>query len=279
MKLIVCMLILSSIFCLGVEDCNAQSKSAKDNDVNSFDLVGGKVLQIEADYNYDKFNFDYSQSRLDLNANAKLLALPSLTVSYGVSEKIEISYFSGISAVVTNGNITILLNQERKLITNKNIIGIGTSGFGFKLGAIREKGLRPSLNIENDLSMPFLGDPIFRPDNLGYNLSLNFHNTFSDLFDISYSAGNSWSGFDSSPYATQQYSFNPGFTFSDNLSANVNLFGYFNRKSSPLNKFSIGISYDFDDNNSVEITGGSAFEKTNKYYFLGLSGTFLIDFN
>ena len=259
--------------------CFAQKDSHRKVEPGSYDIIEKKTLTIQTDYEYDKFNINNSFGSVNLTTDLKYATLPTLTISYGLFKRLEVSFFTGITAMLTNNKVTISLLNERTFTLDKNIIGIDGSGFGLKFGILTAKKLRPSLNLESDFTMPFIGEPLFRPDNVGADISLSMNNAFGEHFDVSYYVGSVWSGYNADPYVSGKYTINPGVTITDELYTSVDLTTYVAKRYSPWSKLTFAVDYDFNDYISGEISGGTTFYKSYTSNFLGFSGTFIIDFN
>jgi outer membrane protein W len=279
MRIIIYALITFALVSSNVKYSFAQKDKHRKVESGTYDIIETKTLQIEPSYEVNDFKIDYTKGPVNLTGHLKYATLPSLTISYGLTKRLEISFFSGITAFITNDSVSFSLHNMRTLTLNKTVLGIDASGFGFRFGLLPEKKIQPSINIESNLTMPFLGDSLYRPDNLGADISLGFHSTFSKLSDVSYYAGAFWSGYKSDPYPYFKYTINPGVTINDELYASVDFTSYVNKRSSPYSKLTLAVDYDFSDYVSAELSGGTSYFKNYKSYSIGLLGTFIIDFN
>ena len=108
-----------------------------------------------------------------------------------------------------------------------------TSGFtplklGAKMDLVDGKGPWPELSFIGNITLPWVGEESFRPENVAPDFRFIFLNTLSDRFSLGYNLGMAWNGTDSR--SSFVYSLMLAAAVVGDLSAFVEVYGDFRRE-------------------------------------------------
>jgi hypothetical protein len=260
----------------------SQSNSNKaDDDYYVYDVVDPKILEIDLDFNLEKYikggSTNVKKAKANLQTDLKYFNAPAITLRYGVIKNLEFQLLTGYTGVLTNGEISIITKKNRTITTKNDATGLNALGLGIKVGLLTNKKARPSVALTGIVTLPNVGKSLFTPNNPGVELDLNFYNLLSENMDFAYNVGTIWSGYKDDPNNAYTYIITPGYSFSDNFGVYVDLSGIVQKGYSSDNRIDLDLSYYFNDYITLDVYAGTSFN-IKKFYFIGSTFTATVPF-
>lgn len=178
----------------------------------------------------------------DGNVTEKLF-YPSVIIRYGLLDNFE---------------IRCLIEYDRLRTTRQkvqtDIYGLLPLDVGIKTTICTEDSTRPQLGLLAKFSLPFWGQPEFRPNNLAPYIALILDKTFSPLVSINANAGLFWNGKTSE--STGLLTIDLDWTPIEKLTFFVEAYGYFPEKQELGVGINAGAVYPITRNLQVDLSAG-----------------------
>ncbi len=193
---------------------------------------------------------------------------PYFSLSAGLSERIAMGVDLAYRISKINANVMRPLSNQ-PVTGDKTISGLDLITLWGSFGILKEHKMRPSIVLNSYFYLPNTGIQQFQTDNLGFFPEIAFHNTFTDEFDLYYSAGVTWDG--TYNYPVYSLVLTPGYYLSDNFYAYAELWNSFDFRSSSQNYLTLAFSYIGSESYSLDLYGGSTFQKPGDNLFGGIT--------
>jgi hypothetical protein len=214
-------------------------------------IIPSKKFQIESGFSDEKINTNkLFQETTQYNTTL---------FRYGISNSSE---------------IRVQTDYARLKTTNSNITGFDPLTIGTKLTIIEGKGVLPKTSFLFNLTLPYLGNKNFRPDNMAPSFYLLFQNNLTDKLNLCYNIGLEYDG--SSPSPSDFMAICMGYAISDKLSCFIENYNWFSNVLKPLNYFDLGCAYLIRKNLQFDVSANFSLQNFDNYnmYNFGLSWMF-----
>lgn len=209
-----------------------------------------------------------AKNMINSSVNITDYYIPYLSFSSGILDRLTLGV--DLAYKVTKINVNAKMQVQNQTVSKeKTISGLDIITLWGSLGIMKEHKMRPSMVLNSYFYLPNTGKEEFQTKNLGFFPELSFHNTFSDEFDLSYSAGVTWDG--SYEYPVYSLVLSPGYYLNDNMYIYAELWNSFDFRSSMENYLTFDISYFGIENFSIDLYGGSTFQKPRENLFGGIT--------
>ena len=149
--------------------------------------------------------------------------------------------------------------------------GLDPVTLGFKINLCKEESLLPKTSLITSFGIPVFASKKFRTDHIAPTIKLVMDYSFSDHADLSYNLGTEWDGF--SPTPDWLYSFSQGFSFGENWSSYIEVYGSIRQNETPMHSIDAGIGYCLSNDTKVDLSGGFGISEAalKDYVALGFS--------
>jgi hypothetical protein len=239
----------------------SQSKSKEEEDDQTYggiEIPGYISANVSFTFGTSKGYYKINKFVLDGNSNDYML--PEFDIEVGIIDRLSLELITGYRKIVSNASLSTS-RSNKSIKANKTSDGLNSIMLGANLGILSERKLLPAMYIQNQFYLPKTGYSNFQNEQLGYFLTLNMENTFSEVTYLDYSIGAGWDGND--PYAIYNFNINPNFDVADNITIYADIGGIYSKYSDPANLIDIGTIITFSDLFSVEAYLGNELQTKN----------------
>lgn len=203
-------------------------------------------FQLENGFIYEKWN-----------TNSTEIVVPTVLMRFGINDHFELRFITEY--------ILDKINAEKKSGFNPILIGIKTR-------LLAEKGIIPVTSFIAHISIPKaasknLKTPIYAPE-----FRFTMQHTISDKQSLSYNLGAEWNGETAEP--TFIYTLTTGYSITEKIGGYIELYGFVPQIEKPDHRFDAGLTYLFNQNHQLDISGGMGFSKASPKYFMALGYSF-----
>jgi hypothetical protein len=212
------------------------------------DIIPRTVFEVEEGIQYEN-----STDGVVRNQN---FLFPSVLLRYGLLENAEIR-------IQTDFAYNIIDGANHYVVYGFNPITIGT-----KVKLLEQQGAIPNFSILFNLTIPFAGKYVFRPDNAAPSFYLLMANDLSEAVNLCYNYGMIWDG--SSTVPTHFYAVCLSVNLNDKLSTFIEGYGYFNQTARPDFYIDAGFAYLITDHLQADITAAGYLNSFEDYYLLNI---------
>lgn len=179
------------------------------------------------------FNYEY------VNKNEQNYIHPTALWKYGINDHFELR----------------LITESISNRTNKiNSSGLLPVEVGFKVALVEERGLLPKISFISHLSMPEISSKQFRTTYFAPNFRFTMLHSLTDNFTLSYNLGAEWDGENPEPIFI--YTLAPAYSFTDRMSAYIELYGFAPQNGRADHRADGGITYLIKNHIQLDISGG-----------------------
>jgi hypothetical protein len=191
------------------------------------------------------------------NTNSTEIVVPTVLTRFGINDHFELRL---ITEYVIDKN-----NFEK------------TSGFnpimiGFKTRLFEEKGIIPVTSFIAHLSIPKVASKNFKTSFYAPEFRFTMQHTISDKQSLSYNLGAEWNGETAEP--TFVYTLTTGYSITEKIGGYIELYGFVPQIEKPDHRFDAGLTYLFNPNHQLDISGGIGLSKFSPKYFVALGYSF-----
>lgn len=206
-------------------------------------ITPAHFFQFENGFTYEKY---------DSNSNA--IAAPSILTRYGLNDFIELRLIT--EYILSTENAT-------------SISGITPILIGFKTKLLEEKGVIPTTAFIAHLGFPKASSPEYRVNYYYPEFRFSMQHTINQRQSLSYNLGVEWEGVKNSP--TYIYTLTSGYALTEKVGVYMELFGFIPRTGTPDHRADLGMTYLFNSNHQVDLSGGFGLSKSSLdcYFSLG----------
>ena len=203
-------------------------------------------LQLETGFSFEK-----------TKQNANEIQAAAALVRYGIT---------------TNTELRIIVEHNRNQTDYATTKGINPILIGFKTKLIDEKGIIPTTSFIGHITIPKLASNPYKQKYYTPEFRFTMQHTISDKQALSYNLGAEWNGETAEP--TFVYTLTTGYSITEKLGGYVELYGFVPQIEKPDHRFDAGLTYLFNPNHQLDISGGLGLSKISPDYFLSLGYSF-----
>jgi len=203
-------------------------------------------LQLETGFSFEK-----------TKQNANEIQAAAALVRYGIT---------------TNTELRIIVEHNRNQTEYATTKGINPILIGFKTKLIDEKGIIPTTSFIGHISIPKLASSPYKQKYYTPEFRFTMQHAISDKQALSYNLGAEWNGETAEP--TFVYTLTTGYSITEKLGGYVELYGFVPQIEKPDHRFDAGLTYLFNPNHQLDISGGLGLSKISPDYFLSLGYSF-----
>ncbi len=207
-------------------------------------------FQLENGFSYEKNT-----------SNSEVFVTPTVLTRFGINKYFELRMIT-----------EYVISEENQIKTS----GINPVLIGFKTRLLEEKGIVPTTSLIAHIGFPEVASTKYRANYYYPEFRFTMQHTLSDKQSLSYNLGAEWNGIDKKP--TFIYTLTTGYSLSDTIGAYIELYGFVPQIGNADHRFDLGLTYLFNPNHQLDISGGAGLSAISpKYYFaLGYSFRFKI---
>ncbi|TDD99475.1 transporter [Flavobacterium cellulosilyticum] len=203
------------------------------------------------------FQFENGFSYEQNNKNSYTIVAPTILTRYGINNFIELRL------------ITEYIQLKENAIT---ISGISPILIGFKTKLFEEKGIFPTTAFIAHLGFPKVASPAYRLNYFYPEFRFTMQHTINQRQSLSYNLGAEWEGETNKP--TFIYTLTSGYSLTEKIGVYFELFGYIPQTGVPDNRSDLGMTYLFNDNHQLDISGGFGLSSTSPDYYFSVGYSF-----
>jgi len=203
------------------------------------------------------FQFENGFSYEINNQNSKLIVVPTILTRFGINKYFELR-------LITEYVIT---KQDSSTYSGINPILIG-----FKTRLMEEKGLIPTTSLIAHIGIPKAASSEYRANYYYPEFRFTMQHTISKRQSLSYNLGAEWNGETVEP--TFVYTLSTCYSFSEKIGGYIELYGFVPQIEKPDHRFNAGITYLFNPNHQLDVSGGFGLSETSPEYYVSLGYSF-----
>ena len=206
-------------------------------------IVQPEIFQIETGYAFEKITGENIFQETTL-FNTSLLR-------YGINKNSEIRMQTDYAQVKTH----------QSKITGFDPLIVGT-----KLLITEGKSVLPQTSFMFNLTLPYIGNKNFRPDNIVPSAYLLFQNDITEKLNVCYNAGLEYDGETTIPSTFTAVCF--GYSFSDKFGGFIENYDWFSNAAGPLNYVDLGCTYMAGKNFQIDVSGNMNLRDFKNYFMI-----------
>ncbi len=186
------------------------------------EILSTRAFQIEYGLQYEKISNSF--------VTTETFLFSSLLFRYGVAKDFEVR-------IQTDYGLINVYDSTGKTTSQ----GMLPLNIGTKIGLIKNRKIIPGISLLLDLTLPYVGQEEFRPDNFAPSFQILLSNTLSDKLSLCYNYGIKWDGF--TPEPIHLYAISLGINLNKRLNAFIENFGFFRKAEAPRFYVDGGFTY------------------------------------
>jgi hypothetical protein len=205
--------------------------------------------------NYFQFENGFYYEKSDGHSN-KIVA-PTILTRFGINNHFELRLITEHS--IDKNNL-------------EKIAGINPVLVGFKTRLFEEKGLVPITSFIGHIGIPNLASKDLKKLYYTPEFRFTMQHTISEKQSLSYNIGAEWNGETAEP--TFIYTLATGYSINKKIGTYIELYGFIPQIEKPDHRFDTGLTYLFNPNHQLDISGGFGLSKNAASYYLSLGYSF-----
>ena len=209
-------------------------------------IVPLNYFQFENGFVYQKINNDSNE-----------IVVPNVLTRFGINEHFE---------------LRLITEYEVNNDFNQKISGINPVLIGFKTRLLEEKGIVPTTSFITHLAIPQLASTNYKTQFYAPEFRFTMQHSISEKQSLSYNLGAEWNG--ETPEPTFVYTLTTGYSFTEKVSGYVELYGFIPQLEKPDHRFNAGVSYLFNPNHQLDVSGGFGLSKKSPDFYVSLGYSF-----
>jgi hypothetical protein len=209
-------------------------------------IVPIHYFQLENGFTYEKTNTESSQ-----------IVTPTILTRFGINDHFELR-------LITEWSIEDNLSGT--------ISGINPVLIGFKTQLFKEKGIIPITSFIGHIGIPKLGSKQLQTSYYAPEFRFTMQHTVLERQSLSYNLGAEWNGESAEP--TFIYTLTSGYSLSEKVGCYIELYGFVPQIEKPDHRFDAGLTYLFNPNHQLDISGGFGLSKISPEYYLAVGYSF-----
>lgn len=206
-------------------------------------ILQPKKVQIETGFSYEKILFD--------NNFQETILYNSSLIRYGINRNSEIRLQTDYARVKTDST---------------NITGLNPLTIGAKLLILGAKGILPTTALLFNLTLPWIGEKRFRPENLAHSIYLLMQNDITKKLNVCYNIGIEYNG--ESPVPVEFAAICFGYSITDKFNMFIESYNWFFNNTKPDNFIDVGGAYLIGKNFQVDLSGNMNLQYIEKYFMI-----------
>jgi len=191
------------------------------------------------------------------NQNSELIVAPTILTRFGINKFFELRLIT--EYVVSKENSTTYQ-------------GINPILFGFKTRLLEEKGIIPTTSLIAHIGFPEAASSQYRANYYYPEFRFTMQHTISDRQTLSYNLGAEWNGVNKKP--TFIYTLTSGYSLTETIGAYIEFYGFVPQIGKSDHRFDLGLTYLFNDNHQLDVSGGFGLSAISPEYYLALGYSF-----
>jgi len=203
------------------------------------------------------FQFENGFSYEKVNGNSKGIVAPTILTKYGINDHFELRLITEYSFEENNSN---------------KISGISPVLIGFKARLLEEKGLIPTTSFIGHLGLPKAASSELKATYYSPEFRFTMQHTLSEKQTLSYNLGAEWNG--ETPEPTFIYTLTTGYSFTEKIGGYIEFYGFIPQIEKPDHRFDAGLTYLFNPNHQLDVSGGFGLSKISPEYYFALGYSF-----
>lgn len=203
------------------------------------------------------FQFENGFSYEKNNAYSELIVAPTTLTRFGVNKYFELRL------------ITEYVVSKENSITYP---GINPILIGFKTKLLDEKGIIPTTSLIAHIGFPEVASTQYRANYYYPEFRFTMQHTISDKQSLSYNLGAEWDGIDKKP--TFIYTLTTGYSLTTKIGAYLEFYGFVPQIGKADHRFDLGLTYLFNPNHQLDISGGFGLSAISPEYYFALGYSF-----
>jgi hypothetical protein len=203
------------------------------------------------------FQFENGFSYEKNSANSDVLVAPTVLTRFGINKYFELRL---ITEYVVSNEIS------------KTFSGINPVLLGFKTRLLEEKGIIPTTSLIAHIGFPEIASIEYRANYYHPEFRFTMQHTISDKQSLSYNLGAEWDGIDTKP--TFIYTLTTGYSLTEKIGTYVELYGFVTQIRKADHRFDLGLTYLFNPNHQLDVSGGFGLSTISPEYYLTLGYSF-----
>jgi hypothetical protein len=219
----------------------------------------GRRNKSESQFMLDKnyLEFDWEVGHENITDDLSTTVYPNLAIRYGISKNLEV-----------NAEVNLITAKD-KIAQPQNTTGIEPVMLGVNYLLMPESKTHPAVILSAQFALPFMASKNFRANYLAPLLQANCEQPVGKKIVLGFSGGAFWDGFVTTP--TYIYNANAQYTFSKKWMATSEWFGFIN-DGLPQHNTDLSVTYSFNKNVQLGITGGTCISATAHKNYLSING-------
>ena len=209
-------------------------------------IVPLNYFQFENGFVYQKINNDSNE-----------IVVPNVLTRFGINEHFE---------------LRLITEYEVNNDFNQKISGINPVLIGFKTRLLEEKGIVPTTSFITHLAIPQLASTNYKTQFYAPEFRFTMQHSISEKQSLTYNLGAEWNG--ETPEPTFVYTLTTGYSFTEKVSGYVELYGFIPQLEKPDHRFNAGVSYLFNPNHQLDVSGGFGLSKKSPDFYVSLGYSF-----
>ena len=137
---------------------------------------------------------------------------------------------------------------------------------------MEEKGIIPLTSFIGHIGIPKLASSNYKATYFAPEFRFTMQHTISEKQSLAYNIGAEWNGETAEP--TFVYTLTTGYSLGEKIGAYFELYGFVPQIEKPDHRFDAGLTYLFNPNHQLDISGGFGLSKTSPKYFVSLGYSF-----
>jgi len=203
------------------------------------------------------FQFENGFSYEINNQNSKLIVVPTILTRFGINKYFELRLIT--EYVITKEN-------------SSTYPGINPILIGFKTKLIEEKGIIPTTSLIAHIGIPKAASSEYRANYYYPEFRFTMQHTISEKQSLSYNLGAEWNG--ENTKSTFIYTLTTGYSLTEKIGAYIEFYGFVPQIGIPDHRFDGGLTYLFNPNHQLDVSGGFGLSSISPEYYFALGYSF-----
>jgi len=191
------------------------------------------------------------------NSESELMVAPTILTRFGINNYFELRLIT-----------EYVINKENAITYS----GINPVLFGFKTRLLEEKGIIPTTSLIAHIGFPKVASEEYRANYYYPEFRFTMQHTISEKQSLSYNLGAEWNGVDKKP--TFIYTLTTGYSLTDTIGAYIEFYGFVPEIGKADHRFDLGLTYLFNPNHQLDVSGGFGLSAISPKYYLALGYSF-----
>lgn len=196
-----------------------------------------------------RFQGEFGVAHEQTDSHFREYSLPTSLLKFGVSQWAEV-------------RIGFTLTDERS--EEGRSYGLEPLTIGTKIKLLGEKGIRPSVSLLAEVSLPDVASEAFKLDHLAPEVRLLMQNKLSKSSNLGYNLGARFDGFSSQP--EYLYTLSPSYSLTKELRVFAETYGFLHTGHHAEQWVDGGFSFLISADLQVDISGGYELTHTGNYH-------------